>query len=142
LREQIVYDDESTFLRQFSWEYTILCYLGVCLAIGYDQQPYTFSQLYATLYTLYAFWREQRHPHDTNNEAFAREEAWYLTVRIMKGTNGEGGGYRKDTVYLQGNINCWQLAQSHPEIILFGDSGKFDIANPAHVAIVKGIQSP
>lgn len=138
LREQIVYDHERTFLRQFSWEYIILLHVSVSLAAGLDTRPYDFPKLYDVLFRLYYFWRERREPRATNNEAFARQEAWYLAVRVLKGTPGDGSAaYLKDSVYLEGNVKCWQLAAKDPAAILYGDSGKFDIANPAHVAMVR-----
>jgi hypothetical protein len=139
LREQIVYDHEATFLNQFSWEYIVLLHVAVCLAHGYDTKPYTFSELYMILYDLYLFFRERRYPFETNNESYAHEEAWYLTVRVMKGTDGTGGAYQKDIVYLEGNIRCWLLAAQNPEIIRFGDYGKFDLTNKTHRAMVHGL---
>jgi hypothetical protein len=139
LREQIVYETEATFLQQSSWEYIVMLHLAVCLAIGYDRRPYTFSELYELLYVLHSFWRERRFPLQTNNEEFVRDEAWHLAVRIMKGTNGQGGGYRKDVVYLEGNIHCWQLAAEQPELILLGDQGKFDITNPNHLSVIHAL---
>lgn len=137
LREQIVYDHERTFLRQFSWEYIVLLHVSVSLAAGLDEAPYDFARLYDTLYKLYYFWRERREPRATNNEAFARQEAWYLAVRIFKGTPGDGSAtYLKDIVYLEGNVKCWQLAAKDPGIILRGDQGKFDPTNPTHLALV------
>lgn len=137
LREQIVYEDEATFLHQFSWEYIVLLHLSVSLVAGCDKKPYSFSELYALLRALYAFWHERRHPFDTDTEIFAHEEAWYLAVRIFKGTDGKNGAYLKDAVYLEGNIKCWQLAAKDPSIILKGDIGKFDITNPDHVSTLK-----
>lgn len=142
LREQIVYPHERTFLRQFSWEYIVLLHVAVSLTAGLDGQPYDFVRLYDTLYKLYYFWRERREPRATNNEAFARQEAWYLAVRILKGTPGDGSTtYLKDTVYLEGNVKCWQLAANDPDSILFGDSGKFDSTNPTHINLVRQLNN-
>lgn len=140
LREQIIYEDERTFLKQFAWEYIALLHLSVSLASGSHKQKYDLSRLYHTLYTLYLFWRERRAPRSTNNEAFARNEAWQLAVRVMKGTDGNGGAYMKDTIYLEGNVKCWQLANEDPAIILTGDLGKIDIANPKHLSIIAAIK--
>jgi hypothetical protein len=141
LREQIVYEHERVFLEQFAWEYIVLLHLAVSLAAGVHEKPYTFAELYEVLFSVYSFWRERRMPHATNNEAFARNEAWFLTVRVMKGTDGTGGAYLKDTVYLESNIRCWQAAAKDPSIILFGDKGKFDITNPDHLKIVQSVIS-
>jgi hypothetical protein len=136
LREQIVYDKESTFLRQFAWEYIVLLHLSVSLAQGLNGHRYQFPELYDTLFCLYSFWRERRMPQATNNEAYARDEAWMLAVRIYKGTNGTDGSYMKDIVYLEGNIKSWQLAKTDPSLILRGDVGRFDITNPQQVAML------
>lgn len=140
LREQIIYENERTFLQQFAWEYIALLHLSVSLASGSHGSAYDFARLYHTLYTLYLFWRERRAPRATNNEAFARNEAWQLAVRVMKGTDGTGGAYMKDSIYLEGNIKCWQLAEKNPNIIFTGDLGKLDIANPAHMAIMRSLK--
>ncbi len=141
LREQIVYPSERTFLQQFSWEYIVLLHVSTSLAAGLHTHRYTFSELYDTLYKLYYFWRERRMPRATNNQAFAEDEAWYLAVSILKGTPGNGSAsYLKDSVYLEGNVACWRLAAKDPSIILFGDSGKFDIANSAHNDIVRQLK--
>ncbi len=137
LREQIVYENERTFLRQFAWEYIALLHLSVSLASGAYQKPYDFVTLYHVLYTLYRFWRERRLPRSTNNDRFAHDEAWQLAIRVMKGTDGNGGAYMKDSVYLEGNIRCWQAAATDPEIILRGDLGKIDITNPRHMKIIE-----
>jgi hypothetical protein len=136
LREQIVYDKESTFLRQFAWEYIVLLHLSVSLAQGLNGHRYQFPELYDTLFCLYSFWRERRMPRATNNEAYARDEAWMLAVRIYKGTDGTDGSYMKDIVYLEGNIKSWQLAKTDPSLILRGDVGRFDITNPQQVAML------
>lgn len=139
LREQIVYPHKSVFVKQASWEYILILHLSVSLAAGLTNRRYTFVELYALLYALHRFWRERRYPLDTNNEAQAREEAWFLGVRIMKGTDGSGGSYMKDTVYLQGSIACWKLAERDSRMLLLGDVGKFNVADPRHWDILRGL---
>lgn len=142
LREQIVYETEAEFTRQSSWEYILLLYLGVCLASGSYGRKYGFAELYDVLFTLHCFWRERRYPGMSTNEAIARDEAWNLAVRVMKGTPGISdmpGCYMKDIVYLEGNVACWGVAAQDPEMILRGDIGKFDIANPEHMRILRGL---
>ncbi|MDB5181301.1 MAG: hypothetical protein JWP13_64 [Candidatus Saccharibacteria bacterium] len=140
LREQIVYEDESVLVHQPSWEYILALHLGVSLASGQCTKPYTFAQLYEVFLALHTFWRARRYPMDTNNAAQAAEESWLLAVRIMKGTDGSGGCYMKDTVYLEGNINCWKLAEKMgPKILLQGDIGKFNITDERHCHILKGL---
>jgi hypothetical protein len=141
LREQIVYDSEHTFLEQFAWEYIALLHFSVSIAAGLHEKPFSFSELYNVLFAIYDFWFERRNPGDINNEASAHDEAWFLTVRILKGSTGNGGGYMKDSIYLEGNIRCWQHAAEDPSIILYGDQGKFDITNSDHLAIVRAVLS-
>lgn len=139
LREQIVYADRSVCTHQSSWEYILLLHLGVSLAAGLHDKPYDFPQLYAVLYALHRFWRQRRYPLDTNNDAQAQVEAWHLAVRIMKGTDGTGGCYMKDTVYLEGNLGCWLLAEHDPGLLLYGDVGKFNITDPEHIALLRAL---
>lgn len=143
LREQIVYSSEAEFTRQSSWEYILLLYLGVCLASGSDGRAYRFAELYDVMLRLHRFWRERRYPGAPSNERIARDEAWHLAVRVMKGTSGnfeQPGCYMKDIVYLEGNVACWDMAAQDPKTILRGDIGKFNIANPEHVRILRGLE--
>jgi hypothetical protein len=137
LREQIVYPTPSIFTRQTSWEYILMLHLSVSLAFGLDGRPYTFVELYEYLYALHHFWRERRYPLATNNDAEAKEEAWLLAVRIMKGTDGTGGCYMKDTVYLEGNVAVWKLAAVKQDMIPLGDTGKFNIIDKSHLALLR-----
>jgi hypothetical protein len=139
LREQIVYPNESVFVRQASWEYILALHLSDSVAAGLAGRPYTFVELYEMVFALHRFWRQRRYPMDTNIEAEIREEAWQLAVRVMKGTDGSGGGYLKDTVYLEGSVTCWNIANVDPGMILFGDIGKFNIADPSHLELLAGL---
>lgn len=140
LREQIIYPATEVFMRQPSWEYILALHLSVSLGSGLAGRPYSFSRLYELLYALHRFWRERRYPLDTINDAQTRDEAWFLAVRVMKGTASEGGCYMKDTVYLEGNIACWRLAaKKGPSVIQAGDIGKFNILDDAHWDILRGL---
>jgi hypothetical protein len=140
LREQIVYPHEATFLQQASWEYIIALHFLVSLADGLYDHPYTFSELYEVAYGLHSFWRHRRFPDDPENEKHIRDEAWFITVRILKGSDGTGGAYLKDIVYLEGNVGCWQVAAHNPALILYGDLGKFDIARPEHIQLLQALE--
>jgi hypothetical protein len=140
LREQIAYPHEATFLQQASWEYIIALHLLVSLAEGLYDHPYTFAELYAVAHALHTFWRQRRFPSDPRNEEIIRDEAWFITVRISKGSRGDGGAYVKDIVYLEGNVRCWQVAAHNPALILYGDYGKFDIARPEHIELLQALE--
>lgn len=137
IREQVVYRSVEDAFGRPAWEYGVLKFLAVCLALGYDKTPYHFPEVYGTLHALYAFWRERRMPGHPYNEIYARDHAWFLTVRILKGTDGRGGCYQKDTVYLDGNVALWRMAASDPAVIMAGDEGKFNLLNPRHREIMR-----
>lgn len=140
LREQIVYHSPYAMLQQPSWEHIILLYVAASLAAGIHESAYSFSRLYHTMYAVCLFFQTRRRP---DNSAYAmkiaRDEAWHLTVRIMKGTDGTGGAYLKALAYLDGNVKAWDIARTQPELILFGDHGKFDIGRADHLEILKGL---
>ena len=140
LREQIVYHSPYDTLRQPSWEYIILLYLAASLGYGLHQKAYNFQRLYYTLYTVCLFFQTSRRP-DTPAiaELTAHNEAWHLAVRVMKGTDGRGGAYLKALVYLDGNLQAWSIARNQPEMILWGDIGKYDIGRRDHRTILQGL---
>lgn len=142
LREQIMYDHMTDYVHQIlwhptkaSWEYRVAIHMVISLATGLNGREYTFPELYALLVVLFRFWTLQR--GNEIDEELIRDGAWHMTVRALKGTAGMGGAYHKDIVYLEGNIRCWQAASRRPELILYGDLGKFDIANPRHILLLE-----
>jgi hypothetical protein len=63
----------------------------------------------------------------------AQKKTDTLLLRVLKGTDGNGGAYLKDIVYLQGHVANWlTAASSGPDAISDGDLGKFDINNARH----------
>lgn len=136
LREQIVYESTAQYTRQPSWQYRITIHLTISLAVGLHDHPYTFSEVYQVLLTLYRFWNGI----DAEDEKLAHDAAWHMAVRALKGTNGSGDAYRKDIVYLEGNVKCWELAKTTPELIMLGDLGKYDITNPRHIATLQELK--
>lgn len=137
LREQIVYDSPYDMLQQPGWEYIVLKHFAISLAFGHYRQRHTFRQVYETVQPICRFFQTLRRPDDPAHAAAAADhEAWQLCVRVLKGTDGQGGAYLKDIVYLEGNVRAWRCAARNPAIIQFGDSGKFDIANPRHLRLL------
>jgi hypothetical protein len=137
LREQIVYASTDEYTRQPSWHYCIAIHMTVSLAAGLYDHPYNFHEVYRVLAALYRFWNEKNQPGGPSSQA--DDAAWHMALRVFKGTDGTGDAYRKDIVYLEGNIRCWKLAETQPELIFLGDSGKFNIANPRHIRILEGL---
>jgi hypothetical protein len=133
LREQIVYNSPYDMLRQPGWEYITLKHMAISLAAGLHGKPYGFKALYDAMYPVCHFFQALRRPDNpVYAESVARSEVWHLLVRVLKGTDGFGGAYMKDIIYLEGNVRAWKQAAADPAYILFGDSGKFDIARPDH----------
>ncbi|HYH74566.1 MAG TPA: hypothetical protein VD735_01255 [Candidatus Saccharimonadales bacterium] len=130
MREQLAAGSVPAAISQQAWIFNILKHLGVCLGAGVAGKPLPFSEVYRTLEQVYHFWFLISGQDDAATAA--ETAAWTLTVRLLKGTDGQGGAYYKDIVYLEGNVRAWQVAAQFPERVLQGDKGKFDIANPEH----------
>lgn len=138
LREQIMFDRFEDYINQplwaptkASWEYRVAIHVVISLATGLDGRRWTFAEIHRLLTVLFRFWTAKRGEKIDDDIIF--NGAWSMAVRALKGTNGHGGAYYKDIVYLEGNLRCWEVAKTQPETVLFGDLGKFDIANNKHV---------
>jgi len=140
LREQIVRHSAYDMLQEASWEYIVLLHLSVSLASGAYGKAFSFDELYRTIYPICLFFQTLKQPDNpVYAEVKARDETWQLLVRVCSGTDGQGGAYHKDIVYLEGNVNIWKLARFNPAIVLYGDAGKFDITRLEHRWIVRSL---
>lgn len=140
LREQIIHHSPYDMLQKPSWEYIVLKHFAICLASGVYGDRRNFDQLYQLIYPICLFFQIQRQPDNpVYAELAARDETWYLLTRICNGTDGQGGAYYKDIVYLEGNVKIWKLARLNPKIVLYGDMGKFDITRLEHRWIVRSL---
>jgi hypothetical protein len=144
LREQIMYAKFDDYVQQpgwyptkASWEYRVAIHVAISLAIGLDGERWSFNKLFKLVLALFRFWTAKRGIPDDDDTLSSG--AWSMVVRALKGTSGHGGAYYKDIVYLEGNIRCWKAAEQQPELILYGDLGKFDIANSDHVMMLEDI---
>ena len=129
LREQIALGSLSLVQEHYGWQLCTLHHLLVSVATGLPGKRYMFAEVHQLAYAVSLLWASLRQPDRERAEAVAAEQAWISTTRILKGTDGTGGAYRKDMVYLEGNIRCWQLAAQDPAIILLGDKAKWNIAD-------------
>lgn len=137
LREQIIYSSPYAMLHQPGWEYAVLQHMSISLATGLNGKPLGFKELYDMMYPVCHFFQTLRRPDNpVYAEVAARDEVWHLLVRVLKGTDGYGGAYMKDIVYLEGNIRVWRLAAADPAYILFGDYGKYDISRVDHLKLL------
>lgn len=144
LREQILFDTPLDYTRVASWDpagialpsfaYDATLHLIISLATGTMGYRWEFAELYRVAYLLQMLWQVKS--GDTVIESACHDFAWHISVRTLKGTDGTGGAYRKDIVYLEGNIRCWRAAARNPQAILWGDYGKFDITNEMHIRML------
>lgn len=137
LREQLVYDEPTYMLRSNSWRHIITMHLAISLACGLHDHRYTFAEIYHVLNPIDLLWQYLQGATGEEAQVQADLETWKTLTRVLKGTSGTGGAYLKDIVYLEGNVRCWQVAETQPEMILYGDLGKFDIARADHVALLR-----
>jgi hypothetical protein len=144
LREQIMYERIEDYIDQrewsptkASWEYRVAIHMAVSLAAGLYGRRYNFVEIYHLLLVLFEFWTAKRGVRV--DERVVADGAWSMAVRALKGTDGRGGAYYKDIVYLEGNVRCWQEVAMQPTLILWGDIGKFDIANGRHITALRDL---
>lgn len=147
LREQIFFDTPQDYVDMRSWsdeglplpsfEYRVSLHLAISLACGLGGERWDFKRCYNLLIQLQRLWR---HKHRlAEDDKACHDYAWHILTRALKGTDGCGGAYRKDIVYIEGNIRAWLVAAEDPAKVLQGDIGKFDIANTKHVAILENL---
>ena len=67
---------------------------------------------------------------------------WDVCMRVFRGTTGQGVGtiYTKDIVYLEGNIEIWNLLVSHPEAFEQFFVGKYNPLLRSHVTALKKLE--
>ncbi len=139
LREQVVYADWQQWSKQLRWQDILRRHLSISLALGTDgNKPRTFAQTFAIVNAIDLLW-ELAHGDAKHATQRADNRTWDLLVRSLKGTNGMGGAYHKDIVYLQGNAACWQLAAINPHLIMAGDRGKFSVVNQNHLTLLQNL---
>lgn len=139
LREQIFYEDIKQALVEPSWEHIITMHLAISLACGLHDHVYTFAEVYDVLYVTGLLLALHRSEALDQAQEKAHKQAWITTVRTLKGTDGTGGAYLKDIVYLEANSKCWSAAKEDPSIILLGDLGKFDLFREDHLGLLRDL---
>lgn len=140
LREQVVYENFDQFGRLVRWRDIMRRHIAISFACGTaDDRPATAAGTYDFMYAIDLMYQTKLKPDDPEAaSAGAQKKTDALIPRVLKGTDGTGGAYLKDIVYLEGNVAVWHFAKEHgPGAISDGDLGKFDITNPRHVAILQ-----
>ncbi len=138
IREQLPYDSAESFSGTLRWNDIVRRHLAISLGFGATTAPRSFAEVYAIMNAVDVLYERVKRPDDPQKaDAVATRRTWDLLKRVLKGTNGQGGAYLKDMVYLEGNIACWKAARNRPEMIDFGDRGKFDISNMRHIELLQ-----
>ncbi|TAH33502.1 DUF1704 domain-containing protein [Candidatus Saccharibacteria bacterium] len=136
IREQVPYETFDEFGKLLRWRDVMRRHIAVSLGAGTgDERPHRFSEVYQAINlidTMYAV--------KVGKPESAHRRSWDLVTRVLKATDGQGGAYLKDKVYLEGNIACWLTAALRgPEAISNGDLSKSDINNPRHIALQQSV---
>jgi hypothetical protein len=141
LREQVVHASWADFAATARWHEILRRHFAVCLGLGYgNDQPRNFVEVFSIMHAVDTLWSMVETNNTTAAQVAADTATWDLLVRVLKGTDGTGGAFAKDIIYLEGNLAAWQIAAQDPAQIMLGDSGKFDIANPEHLAIITALE--
>jgi hypothetical protein len=134
LREQVAYDSPAAFEATTRWQDIVRRHLSISLAVGIDRGvPRSFTETYDILHAVDTVLTEDSSP-------VIHHRTWTLLSRSLIGTDGTGGAYYKDMVYLEGNIACWNVATRNPALVMYGDYGKFDIARPEHIELLQALE--
>lgn len=140
VREQVVYDTFDEFGKQLRWRDILRRHIAISYAcgVGEDRQKRS-SEVYEFINTVDMMYQIKANPDDIELATEkARKATDGLILRVLKGTDGQGGAYLKDKVYLEGHVACWMnAALNGAKVISDGDLGKFDINNPDHIALLK-----
>lgn len=137
IREQVMYQTFAGFAAQKRWQDVLRRHFSISLGQGATGEPQNFGQVYTVINAIDTMYERAKKPDNTAAaDKTAHKRTTTLLRRTLKGTDGTGGAYHKDIVYLQGNVACWQAAADNSAIIEMGDRGKFDITNPRHLQLL------
>ncbi|MCB9822967.1 hypothetical protein H6800_01690 [Candidatus Nomurabacteria bacterium] len=140
VREQVVYDTFDEFGTLVRWRDIIRRDIAIGFASGVaDERMRTAAETYDFIYAIDLMYQTKLKPNDPEVAAEkAKRKTDPLILRVLKGTDGTGGAYLKDKLYLEGNVAVWRAAEMYgPGIISDGDLGKFDITNSRHIVLLQ-----
>jgi len=65
--------------------------------------------------------------------------AWKLCVKIFRGGNPNipGNCLLKEKIYREGGLAVWNVFREQPDVFALWSRGKFDLANPEQVDLVR-----
>ena len=136
IREQVPYETFDEFGKTVRWRDVLRRHIAVSFASGVGEDgPKTGLEVYNFMKTIDTMYQTKLKPlDDVAAEEAAHKKTGSLLTRVLKGTDGKGGAYLKDMVYLEGNVSGWlSAAERGPRAVSDGDTGKFDISNGRHL---------
>ncbi len=141
IREEVMYDSFAEFGKLPRWRDILRRHIAISYANGTTngEKPKSSSEVFELINAIDVMYQSKLTPEDseaTISKANAKTDS--LLLRVLKGTDGTGGAYLKDKVYLEGHVACWKTAnEKGPGAIFDGDLGKFDINNPRHITLLQ-----
>ena len=143
IREQVQYETFDEFGKLVRWRDILRRHIAISYACGVgENNPIESSKVYEFMNTIDTMYQTKATPDKSPEEikAKADEKTSSLLLRVLKGTDGNGGAYYKDKVYLEGVVSAWLTASAKgPNAISEGDLGKFDINNARHIIALQKI---
>ncbi len=136
IREEVQYETFDEFGKLVRWRDIMRRHIAISFASGVGaEKPASSSETYDFMNTIDLMYQTALKP-DEPEVAFsiAQKRTDDLLTRVLKGTDGKGGAYLKDKVYLEGHVANWlEAATRGPQVISQGDLGKTDITNDRHI---------
>jgi hypothetical protein len=137
IREQVLYPKFEDFTELIRWQEILRRYVAIGLGSGITGEKLSFSKVYQVINSMDRLTERIKNDDKAIADKKADNRSWNLLNRVLKATDGKGGAYYKDKVYLEGNIACWSALKSSPGLMEAGDFGKFDITNPRHIQLLQ-----
>jgi hypothetical protein len=117
--------------------YGIPRYLAASLALGMHGEKRDFRGVYSVMRDYYIVYSK-----GLLSDEKLHKVVWDVCMRIFRGTTGQGTGiiYTKDIVYLEGNIEIWNLLVVHPEAFGQFFVGKYNPLLESHVTALRTLE--
>jgi len=136
IREAVQYETFDEFGKLVRFRDILRRHIAISYASGLGEDaPKASSEVYALMQAIDIMYQTKLTPDDSEATAEkARQKTTDLLDRVLKGTDGKGGAYLKDEVYLEGFVADWLVAAlKGPEAIFQGDLGKYGLNNLRHI---------
>ncbi len=140
--EQVNYDTFDDFAQTDRWQVILRRHLATSLADGLlsPGKELDFPATFKIINAIDKMVERVKKPQNIKAaDEKAKERSWILMESVFKGTDGQGGAYGRYKLYLEGNVAIWRTLETWPELMDYGDYGKFDISNPRHIAICQAM---